>query len=237
MEKGEVTARGYQSSVRLEVAGLGLEVLGQVRQGVPLPFALFRGDSTGEGHGLVADAADRVGVVDGKLENFPHLIVVDRLDDGGHQDDAQTRDPGVFHRFLLQLPQAGQPPGFLVDLVAGPVELQVHGVEPGLLGLPGEFQVFGHPDAVGSNLQVGETHGAARLQDVQEARVDGGLPPGKLHRRRKEGLHVAHHFHHFHNLLISGLVYVALHVGIGKADGAAQVAPVGQVDIGQDGRG
>ena len=82
---------------------------------------------------------------------------------------------------------------------------------------------------------MGEAHGPGRFQNIQEPGMDGRLAAGKLHRRRENGLDVPDHLEHFHHLLIARLVHVPLHVGVGKADGAAQIAAIGQIQVGQGG--
>ena len=121
-----------------------------------------------------------------------------------------------------------------VDVVADAVELEVERVQAGFLALLGEFQV-GEFDAVGGHLGVREAHLLGQAEGVEEARIDGGLAAGELHDAAGDGLLVAQRLEHFADGLEIRFVEVARGVGIGEADGAGEIAAIGQVDVGQAG--
>ncbi len=72
-------------------AGLVGDAVREVGLGEALGFEIAAIDAAGEGHGLEAEAADAIDVVDGEPHHVAKLMVVHALDDGGDEDNLQAR--------------------------------------------------------------------------------------------------------------------------------------------------
>ena len=204
-----------------------------VAEGEALGFEFVAIDAPGEGHRLKADAGDAIDVVDGHAHDVADLVIVDAAHDGGHEHDLDAGLAAVLDAGQLLFHQRCAA-GAAVNVVADAVELQVERGQAVRFRLLREFRVGEH-DAVGGRLNVGEAHVARHGADFKELRMDGGLAAGELHDAPGHRLLVAQRLQHAAHVVDVGLVEIALHVGIGEADRAGQVAAVGEINIGEHG--
>ena len=106
----------------------------QVGQGEALGFQLLLRDAAGKRHRLEADAADRVHVVDGHLQDVAKLMIVQSLHDRRHKHDLHPRLAAVLNAPHLHFEQ-GFAARLQVDVVGDAVELEIQGRQSGLLAL------------------------------------------------------------------------------------------------------
>ena len=140
-------------------------------------------------------------------------------------------DDALFHGH--HLPSAGPH----VDVVIESVELEVDGVESGLCAFLQLLVVLGEHDTVGGDLDLCELLLLGGRDDLHQLGVDGGLSSGELDRGTGDGLLVAEGVHHLADGLEVGLVDVSAVHGVGETDGTFHVASVGEIEVGEGGRG
>ena len=107
-------------------------------------------------------------------------------------------------------------------------------MQAGLLALLGEGRI-GEFQPVGGHLGVREAHLTGQAEDLEETRVYGGFAAGELYDAAGHRALIAQGLEHFTDGLEIRFVEIARGVGIGEADRAGEIAPVGQVDICQTG--
>ena len=112
----------------------------QVGLGEALGLKLAPIDAPGEGHGLEAEAADAIDVVDGEPHHVTQLVVVHALDDRGDKDNLQAGFAAVFDGGELGLHQSLAARA-KIDVVAESVELQVERVQARFLGGLRELEI------------------------------------------------------------------------------------------------
>ncbi len=132
---GEPVARG------LAEAGLVLDVVREVRQGVALRRAALVGDgfvAAGEGDRLEDEEVDLLRVVERELDDAAHLLVVDAVDDGGYGNDVDAGLVQVVDGLELHVERVADL-AVRVGGVADAVELQIGVAETGFSGGLGEL--------------------------------------------------------------------------------------------------
>ena len=155
---------------RLKHAGLQLYVAREVRQRVTLTMACLVVDfliAPGERDRLKGNETDLVAVGHGKLDDRPHLVLVDRVHDGGHQRHVDASLVQVLDGAQLHVEQVAYLP-VRVRFLAHAVELQIRDPESGLPGPVRKRRILCEPDAVGCCLDT-EVPDTLRVRDrVQE---------------------------------------------------------------------
>ena len=171
VERDPVVRHPRQAGLTAELDGQ----VGEVERRLGRPGEL---DAARRGHGLHADAGDVVAVLQGEPEDRSDLVDVEPGDDGGDQHHAHVgaHDVLVDAQLLVEQRLAAQRQ---VHVVGHPVELQVQGVQPGVLAAAGEV-VVGEAEPVGGHLDVIEAQLAGHLQDLEELRVQRGLAAREL---------------------------------------------------------
>src|ERR1035441_529971 len=217
--------------VRVGDAGLLLNGVGEIGKREALGLQFMFSDASGEGNRLEADPTGAIDVLQGQADNVADLVIVEAFDDGGDEDDLEPGALDVLDALELFLPQRLAARA-AVDVVADAVELQVKRVQAGFLALLGECKV-GEFQAVGGHLGVREAHLFGQAEDIQEARVDGGLAAGKLHDAAGDGALVAQRLEHFADGLEIRFVKVTRGVGVGETNRTGEIAAVSQVHVGQ----
>ena len=218
--------------IRVGHACLVGDAVGQIRLCEALLLQIATIDAAREGHGLEAEAADAIDVINGEPHHVAELMVVHALDDGGHKDNLQAHRAAILNAGQLGFHQA-LAAGAEIDVVREAVELQVESVQTRFLGGRGKLRT-GETDSVGGCLDVREAEFGGRAQHVQETRVHGGLTAGELHHAVGHGTLRAQALQHVAHLLERRLVEIPGRVGVGKANRAGQVAAIGQVDVGEN---
>src|SRR3990170_5039581 len=222
--------------VAAEVPGLLLEVVREVRQGVPqLPAVLVR-DPPRQRNRLVVHALDHVAVLDREVQDLAGLVVVEGVHHRRNEDDGRAL-PRRHLPDLLDDPQLDvherAPPGFDVILLLQPVELKVDRVEARLHGPLQEALLRRELDPVRRDLNLREAHLLRRANDLVELRVDRRLPARELDRRHGDRPLRTEDRELVHDLLVRGLKHITGRVRVREADRALQVAPVREVDVAQ----
>ncbi len=234
LQVGERTRRGQRIPVphRLADSRLRLRVVGEVRQRVALLLPGLVVDvlvPPGEGDRLERDGVDLVDVPDRELEDLADLVVVDAVDDRGHQRDVDAVLVEVLDRAQLDVVEVTDL-AVLVVLVPDPVELEVREAQPGLGGLAREILVLGEPDPVGGALDR-EVADLARVPDGRkEVRRKRRLAAGELDRELAPRLDGRRVVQELLDLVPVELVDVTDLVRVHEAWVAHHVAAVREVD-------
>ena len=127
-----------------------------MRQGVALAVTAIGGDlliPAGEGNRLEGDEGDLLGVVHGEPDDGADLVIVDFVDQGGHQNDLDAGFVHVVDRSQLDVEEIADL-AVAVGVVADPVELQVGVAKAGLGGLARKLLALGELNAVGRRLHT-----------------------------------------------------------------------------------
>src|ERR1017187_6843974 len=129
--------------------------MGKIGLGEALLLKVAAVDASGKGHGLKAEAADAIDVVNGEAHHVSQLMIVQALDDGGNQNNLQSHFAAVldgghlgFHQALGARAQ--------VNVIIHAVELKVEGVQTRFFRGLRELEIR-KLDSVGGCLQVSET--------------------------------------------------------------------------------
>ena len=125
---------GNQSRAGSPTPHLRLDVVRHVRKGVALGNAALVGDfliAAGKANRLEAEEADLLGIVQSKLDDAPHLLVVDPVDDGGHRHDLHAGLVQIVDGLQLHVEEVAHF-AVRVSRVADAVELQVDVAQAGL---------------------------------------------------------------------------------------------------------
>jgi hypothetical protein len=139
---------------RLREPDLVLHVAGHVGESVALTHAPLVRDlvvATGERHRLEGDERDLLGVVQREPDDRADLVVVDGVDEGGHQDDLDAGIIEVVDRLELDVEQVPHL-AMAVRVVADAVELEVDETESRPGRLEREIRALGELDSVGGGL-------------------------------------------------------------------------------------
>ncbi len=167
----------------LAEAGLVLDVVGEVREGVALGLAALVGDvfvAAGEADGLEGEEVDLLRVVERELDDAANLLVVDAVDDGGDGNDVDAGLVQVVDGLELHVERVADL-AVRVGGVADAVELEVGVAETGFSGGLGELLGLGELDAVGRGLDGGVADLAGVGDGVEEVGRERGLAAGELH--------------------------------------------------------
>src|SRR5258708_5634588 len=119
---------------RLHFAHLPADVPREMRKGVALAEAAFRGDvfvAAGKGNRLEADKGDLLGVFHRKLHDGADLVVVDVVHDGHNEYDLDAGFVHVFDGAELDVKEVADL-AVAVGIVTDAVELQVGVAHAGL---------------------------------------------------------------------------------------------------------
>ena len=176
----------------LAEAGLVLDVVREVREGVALRLAALVGDvfvAAGEADRLEGEEVDLLRVVERELDDAANLLVVDAVDDGGDGDDVDAGLVQVVDGLELHVERVADL-AVRVGGVADAVELQVGVAETGFSGGLGELLGLGELDAVGRGLHGVVTDLAGVGDGVEEVGGERGLAAGELDAHLTRGLMV-----------------------------------------------
>ena len=230
--EGAHEADGEPVAGRLAEAGLVLDVVGHVAEGVALRCAAFVGDglvASGEGDGLEAEEVDLLGIVERELDDAADLLVVDAVDDGGDGNDVDAGFVQVVDGLELHVKQVADL-AVRVGGVADAVELEIGVAQTGFGGGAAEFLALGEFDAVGRGLDRVVTDLAGVGDGVEEVGRQRGLAAGELDRHLTAGLDGDGVVEHGLDLFPREFVDEADLVGVHEAGVAHHVAAVGEID-------
>ena len=217
---------------RLAQAGLVLDVVRHVREGVALRLAALVADglvAAGEADRLEAEEVDDLRIVQRELDDAAHLLVVDAVHDGGHRHDVHARLVQVVDGLQLHVERIAHL-AVRVGCIADAVELQIDVAQARLVRGLAELLRLGELDAVAGRLHAGVAHLARVGHGVQEVRAQRRLAAGELHAHLPLGLHRHGVVQHGLDLVPRQLMHKADLVGVHEAGVAHHVAAVGQVD-------
>ena len=166
---------------------------------------------------------------EGELDQRPHLPIVETAAHGGHESGRNPVGVQVLESTLLDLAKV-RPAQAHVRLSLEAVELQVY-LEPGhVVGKTGgKLRLVGDSEAIGVDHEVTNRARLRLVEDAEEVRVNGRLAPRDLDYVRP-ALVLHNSIQHLDDVLEGAVVLMPLGSRGGVADGAAQVAVVGNLD-------
>ena len=185
----EVREGGHQRKREPVARGLGkprllFHVMGQMRERVALLHPPLRSDfliPTREGDRLESHEGDLSGVFAGEIDDRPHLVVVDVVDQRDDQNDFDTGRVEVLNGAELDVEQVADL-AMAVRVVADAVELQVGVAEARFKGAVAVGGVLGKLDTVRGRLHAVEAELARIANRVDEVGRHGRFAARELHR-------------------------------------------------------
>src|SRR2546423_8350515 len=128
--------------------------MGQMAKGIPLGLAALVGNffiAPGEGNRLEAQEADGLGIIKRKLNNAPHLLIIDAVHDSGDRDDIHASLMQVMDGAQLHVKQiANLTVG--IGSAADSVKLQASKTQAAFGSLAANFKRFSKLNSIGSCL-------------------------------------------------------------------------------------
>ena len=232
VREGRHEGDGEPVTHRLAESGLILDVVRQMRQGVPLRLATLVRNlfvAAGEADGLEGEEVDLLRVVERELDDAANLLVVDAVNDAGDGNDIDACLMQVVDGLQLYV-EAVADLAVAVGSIADAVELQVRVTQAGFRRGFGELFALGELDAVGRSLYRGVADLAGVGDRIQEVGRQRRLTAGELHRHLALGLDLDGVVQHGLDLVPRQFVDEADLVGVHEAGVAHHVAAVRQID-------
>jgi hypothetical protein len=151
---------------------LSLQVICDLRNGVPLRVPLVRGNvfiSAAEHHRLQDDPVDLLDVIGNESNDVANSIIVQSVHDGHLECGLHAGSCDIVEGTELQLHVVADS-AVTVLFVSNPVELQIDSVKSGGSSLGCKISLLSEANSVGRHMEPMETDAFGVLDGVQEYR-------------------------------------------------------------------